>query len=152
MHLYCIGQGSPTVVFESGTGEYWLSWYKTPPEVAKFTRVCSFDRAGLGWSDPSPHPRTSRVMAQEFHTLLHNAGVPAPFVLAGHSLGGANTRVYASLYPADVVGIVFVDAVHPDGSRLCRMLLQKTLPHLFSHFQSMFCLKYLLAAVSRSHF
>ena len=117
MHLYCIGQGSPTVVLDSGTGEYWLSWYKVQPEIAKVTRVCSFDRAGLGWSDPSPNPRTSRVMAQELHTLLHNAGVPAPFVLAGHSLGGANTRVYTSLYPADVLGIVLVDAVHPDINR-----------------------------------
>lgn len=114
MHLYCVGQGFPTVVLDSGTGEYWLSWYKVQPQVANLTRVCSFDRAGLGWSDPSPNPRTSRVMAQELHSLLHNAGVPAPFVLAGHSLGGANTRVYASLYPDDVLGIVLIDAVHPD--------------------------------------
>src|SRR5215467_3014525 len=79
MHLYCIGQSLPAVVLDSGLGDNLLSWYKVQPEIAKVTRVCSFDRAGLGWSDSSPNPRTSHVMAQELHTLLHNAGVPPPF-------------------------------------------------------------------------
>jgi hypothetical protein len=72
MHLYCIGQGSPTVVLDSGIGDSWLSWRKVQPEVALFTRVCSYDRAGMGWSDKSPNPRTSRLIATELHTLLRS--------------------------------------------------------------------------------
>lgn len=117
MHIYCIGQGSPTVVLDSGLGDYWLSWYKVQPAIAQYARVCAYDRAGLGWSDPSPQPRTSRVFAEELHTLLYKAAVPGPYVLAGHSLGGLNTRMYASLYPADVVGMVLVDSSHPDQGR-----------------------------------
>jgi pimeloyl-ACP methyl ester carboxylesterase len=117
MHLYCIGQGSPTVVLDSGLGDSWLPWYKVQPPIAQFTRVCSYDRAGLGWSDPSPHPRTSRVIAEELHTLLHTAGMAGPFVLAGHSMGGMNVRMYARLFPAEVAGVVLVDSVHPDQQR-----------------------------------
>lgn len=114
MHLYCTGQGSPTVVLDSGMGDNWLVWRKTQPQIARFAYVCSYDRAGLGWSDPSPQPRNSRVMAQELHTLLHNAGVPGPYVLVGHSLGGYNVRMYVNLYPTDVLGVVLVDSAHPD--------------------------------------
>ena len=87
------------------------------PEVARLTRVCAYDRAGVGWSDPSPGPRTSRVFAEELHTLLHNAGVAPPFVLVGHSMGGLDVRMYASLYRAEVAGLVLVDASHPDQPR-----------------------------------
>ena len=114
MHLYCIGQGSPTVVLDSGLGDSWLPWYKVQPAIAQFTRVCSYDRAGLGWSDASPHPRTSKVIAEELHALLHNAGMTGPFVLVGHSFGGMNVRMYARLFPAEVTGVVLVDSVHPD--------------------------------------
>lgn len=117
MHLYCTGKGSPTVVLDSGLSNTWLDWYKVQPEVAKFTRVCAYDRAGVGWSDPSPGPRTSRVIAEELHTLLRNAGVAPPFVLAGHSIGGLHVRMYASLYRAEVAGLVLVDACHPDQPR-----------------------------------
>ena len=117
MHLYCIGQGSPTVVLESGLGDSWLPWYKVQPTIAQFTRVCSYDRAGLGWSDPSPHPRTSKVIAEELHTLLHTAGMAGPFLLVGHSFGGMNVRMYARLFPAEVAGVVLVDSVHPDQQR-----------------------------------
>jgi pimeloyl-ACP methyl ester carboxylesterase len=117
MHLYCIGQGSPTVVLDSGLGDSWLPWYKVQPPIAQFTRVCSYDRARLGWSDPSPHPRTSKVIAEELHTLLHTAGMTGPFVLAGHSMGGMNVRMYARLFPAEVAGVVLVDSVHPDQQR-----------------------------------
>jgi pimeloyl-ACP methyl ester carboxylesterase len=117
MHLYCIGQGSPTVVLDSGLGDSWLPWYKVQPPIAQFTRVCSYDRAGLGWSDPSPHPRTSKMIAEELHTLLHKAGMAGPFVLAGHSMGGMNVRMYARLFPAEVAGVVLVDSVHPDQQR-----------------------------------
>ena len=117
MHLYCIGQGSPTVVLDSGLSDTWLHWYKVQPEVAQFTRVCAYDRAGLGYSDPSPGPRTSRVIAEELHTLLHNAGVNPPLVLAGHSMGGLDSLMYASLYRSEVVGMVLVDSSHPDQLR-----------------------------------
>jgi pimeloyl-ACP methyl ester carboxylesterase len=117
MHLYCVGQGSPAVILDSGLSDTWLHWYKVQPQVAQFTRVCSYDRAGLGWSDPSPKPRTSRVIAEELHTLLMKAEVRPPFVLVGHSFGGLNVRMYASLYPSDVAGMVLVDACHPEQNQ-----------------------------------
>jgi len=117
MHLYCIGQGSPTVVLDSGLGDSWLPWYKVQPPIAQVTRVCSYDRAGLGWSDPSLHPRTSKLIAEELHTLLHATGMAGPFVLVGHSFGGMNVRMYARLFPAEVAGVVLVDSVHPDQQR-----------------------------------
>ena len=114
LHLYCVGQGSPTVILEAGGGNPWLSWYKVQPKVAAFTRVCAYDRAGLGWSDPSPRPRTAKVIAEELHTLLQNGGVTGPFVLVGHSLGGMDARMFANQYPSEVVGMVLVDSSHPD--------------------------------------
>jgi pimeloyl-ACP methyl ester carboxylesterase len=114
LHLYCIGKGSPTVILEAGGGNPWLSWYKVQPQIAQFTRVCAYDRAGLGWSDPSPKPPTATVIAAELHTLLHNAGVTGPFVMVGHSLGGMYVRMFASQYPAEVIGMVLVDSSHPD--------------------------------------
>jgi len=113
MHIYCTGQGSPTVVLDSGLGDYWLSWYKVQPRISQFTRVCSDDRAGLGWSNTSPYSRTSKIFAQELHTLLQRASIPAPYVLVGHSLGGMNVRMFAGLYPAEVVGIILVDSAYP---------------------------------------
>ena len=118
MHLVCTGQGSPTVVLDSGLSNSWLHWYKVQPEVAKFARVCSYDRAGLGWSDPRPGPRTSKVIAEELHTLLRNAGIAPPFVLVGHSIGGLNMQMYASLYRSEVSGMVLVDSVHADQRRV----------------------------------
>jgi pimeloyl-ACP methyl ester carboxylesterase len=114
MHIHCVGGGSPTVILEAGLGETWLTWYKVQPAVGRFARVCSYDRAGMGWSDPSPRPRTSKVIAEELHTLLQRADVAPPFVLVGHSHGGLDIREYADLFRTDVVGMVLVDAVHPD--------------------------------------
>lgn len=113
MHLYCIGQGSPTVVLESALGGYWLDWYKVQPQISQYTRVCSYERAGLGWSDASPQPSTSKVFAQELHTLLQKTAIPGPYVLTGHSLGGFNLRVFASLYPAEVLGILPANSKTP---------------------------------------
>ncbi len=114
MHMDCAGAGSPTVILESGLGDSYLSWRKVQPQIAKFTRVCSYDRAGLGYSEPSSQPRTSKVIAGELHTLLKAAGIAPPYVLVGHSMGGFNVRLYASLYPSEVTGMVLVDASHPD--------------------------------------
>jgi pimeloyl-ACP methyl ester carboxylesterase len=115
MHLDCTGQGAPTVVLESGLWNDWVVWYKVQPAISKFTQVCSYDRAGLGFSDPRPDQQPdSRNIAHNLHTLLANAGVNPPYVLVGHSLGGIHILVYQNLYPADVVGMVLVDSGHPD--------------------------------------
>jgi alpha/beta hydrolase fold len=114
LHLDCTGQGLPTVVFDSGLSDDSITWYKVQPEIAKVTRSCSYDRAGLGWSDPSPLPRTSRVVAEELHRLLKTAKIEGPFILVGHSLGGLNIRMFAALYPGDTAGVVLVDSAYPD--------------------------------------
>jgi pimeloyl-ACP methyl ester carboxylesterase len=116
LHIDCLGQGAPTVILDSGLGDSYISWRKVQPEIAKFTRVCSYDRAGLGYSDPSPHPRTSKVIAEELHKLLYSYSVDSmdPIVLVGHSMGGYDVRLYASLYRNQVAGMVLVDASHPD--------------------------------------
>src|SRR5829696_10339136 len=109
LHINCTGSGSPTVVIESGWGDSSAAWGWVQPEVAKTTRVCTYDRAGMGWSEPSPEPRTAREFAKELHTLLAKANEPGPYVLVGHSMGGYTVRVYAHDYPEEVVGLVFVD-------------------------------------------
>ncbi len=114
MHLDCTGRGSPTVILESGLADTWLAWYKVQPAISRFTRVCSYDRAGMGWSDPSPKSRDAKTIAGELHTLLHNAKIDPSFVMVGHSLGGFYVRMYANLYPTEVVGMVLIDATHPD--------------------------------------
>jgi pimeloyl-ACP methyl ester carboxylesterase len=114
MHINCVGRGSPTVILEAGTGDFSLIWAYIQPEVAKDTRVCSYDRAGFGWSEASPHPRTGKNMVAELHTLLVKANIQGPFVLVGHSLGGLLARVYAHNYPDEVVGLVLVDSAHEE--------------------------------------
>jgi pimeloyl-ACP methyl ester carboxylesterase len=114
MHIHCTGQGSPVVILESGLGDTYVSWRKVQPQIAKFARVCSYDRAGLGFSDSSSRPRTSKVMAEELHALLGAANIAPPYILVGHSMGGFNVRLFASLYRNEVAGMVLVDASHPD--------------------------------------
>ena len=114
LNLDCYGQGNPTVILDSGMGVPALGWIKVQPEVAKFARVCSYDRAGYGWSEPGPEPRTSLQIAAELKALLDAAGEKGPYVLVGHSFGGYNVRVFTGQYPNDVVGIVRVDASHED--------------------------------------
>jgi pimeloyl-ACP methyl ester carboxylesterase len=117
MHLDCTGEGSPTVILDSGLGDSYIPWRKVQPEIANFTRVCSYDRAGLGFSYYSHHPSTSRDFAKELHTLLHNAGIPSPYVLVGHSMGGFDVRLYASLFRTEVAGMVLVDSSHPEQQK-----------------------------------
>jgi len=114
MHINCIGQGSPTVILAAGTADFSTTWAYVQPEVARFTRVCSYDRAGMGWSEPSPLPLTANTIVEELHTLLVNANVERPYVLVGHSLGGMHMRMYAHNYPDEVLGLVQVDALHED--------------------------------------
>jgi pimeloyl-ACP methyl ester carboxylesterase len=114
LHLYCMGEGSPTVILETGLGTMSADWANIQPEVASTTRICAYDRAGVGWSDPGLQPRDPQQIAQELHTLLGEANIPGPYVLVGQSFGGLYTRMYAAQYPEDVVGMVLVDASHPD--------------------------------------
>ena len=114
MNIDCSGQGTPTVILESGSGGPSIDWLMVQPEIAKFTRVCSYDRAGYGWSDSGPEPRSSLQIAHELKQLLQAAGEEGPYLLVGHSMGGYDIRVYTGLYPSDVVGMVLVDASHED--------------------------------------
>ena len=113
LHLNCTGEtraSQPTVILEAGSGDFSVEWSLVQPGVAKFARVCSYDRGGDGWSDLGPHPRTMHQLVYELHTLLDKGGVKAPLVLVGHSYGGGLVRLYASTYPGDVVGMVLVEA------------------------------------------
>ena len=114
MNIDCSGHGSPTVILESGSGGPSIDWLMVQPEVAKFARVCSYDRAGYGRSDSGPEPRSSLQIARELKQLLQAAGEKGPYVLVGHSMGGYDIRVYTGLYPSDVAGVVLVDASHED--------------------------------------
>jgi pimeloyl-ACP methyl ester carboxylesterase len=114
LYLQCIGAGSPTVVLEAGLGSPSEVWGLVQPGVARFTRVCAYDRAGVGGSDAGPRPRTSGTIVAALHTLLRRAGVGGPYVLVGHSIGGFHARLYAHRYPREVAGMVLVDASHPD--------------------------------------
>jgi len=114
LHINCVGQGSPTVILESGLATMSADWANVQPQVANTTRVCSYDRAGTGWSEPGPEPRDPKQIARELHALLANAGIDGPYILVGQSFGGLYVRMYASQYPKEVEGMVLVDASHPD--------------------------------------
>lgn len=115
IHLLCRGEGSPTVVLDSGLGGCCLDWSLVQEEVARFTRVCSFDRPGYGWSDPRPGPRTSLVIVQELEELLASAGIDGPYIMAGHSFGGLNVRLFAARNRRKVGGLILVDGSHHEG-------------------------------------
>ena len=116
LHINCVGEGSPTVILESGLGAGSVDWANIQPEVANTTRVCAYDRAGSGWSEPGPGPGDPQQIAGELHTLLGNAGIDGPYVLVGHSFGGLYVRMYDDLYPNEVEGMVLVDSSHPEQS------------------------------------
>lgn len=117
MHIVCMGSGSPTVILDSGLGDSYISWRKVQPQIAQFARVCSYDRAGLGYSDFNLHARSSRAIAQELHALLQRADISPPYILCGHSMGGFDVRLYASLYRGEVAGIVLIDSAHPEQQK-----------------------------------
>src|SRR5204863_1246227 len=109
LNLYCMGSGSPTVVFDSGWGDWAPAWSKVQPEIAKWTRACSYDRAGTGFSDAGPMPRTSVRIAEELRTALHNAGVAGPYILVASAFGADNVRTFVERYMAETAGMVMVD-------------------------------------------
>jgi pimeloyl-ACP methyl ester carboxylesterase len=114
LHIWCSGVGTPTVILETGLGGSSVGWGFVQPAVAEFTRVCSYDRAGMGYSDPGPSPRTARRMAGELAQLLDHSGIDRPVVLVGASIGGLVVRVFASERAERAAGLVLVDATHED--------------------------------------
>jgi pimeloyl-ACP methyl ester carboxylesterase len=110
LHIQCVGTGSPTVVLDAGLGGMSLDWDLVQKEIAQTTQVCSYDRAGMGWSDSGPQPRTPGQVATELHALLTNAAIPGPYIMVGHSLGGKNVRMFTLQHPGEVAGMVLVDA------------------------------------------
>jgi len=134
LNISCSGAGGPPVIFESGGPGPGLEWEPLQTEVAKFTQACWYDRAGEGWSDPGPFPRTSVAIVSDLHELLKRAGVPVPYVFAGASIGGLNSRVYGGLYPKEVAGMVLIDSAHEDESlRAPKFYLGHTVPRFLWH-------------------
>jgi pimeloyl-ACP methyl ester carboxylesterase len=135
LHLHCTGAGHPSIVLDAALGASSLSWSLVQPALAKMSRVCSYDRAGFGWSDAGPMPRTAGRIADELRTLLDRGGVPPPFLLVGHSFGGLVVQIFAQRFRRDTAGMVLVDPAHAEdwarpapkeqvlidrGVRLCR--------------------------------
>ena len=110
LHINCVGQDGPTVVLDAGSGGFSAQWVRVQREVSHTTRVCAYDRAGMGWSEMGPEPRDARQITGELHTLLSNAGIEEPYVLVGHSFGGMYMQTYAARYPEEVAGVALVDS------------------------------------------
>lgn len=145
LHVYCVGEGSPTLVLEAGMSESSLTWAAIQPDLAEQTqtRVCAYDRAGAGWSDsaPSDSPRHVQNIVSDLHTLLTNADIIGPYVFVGHSLGGFVIRLYAAQYPDDVVGMVFVDSAHEN--------VTEAVPEFASALQAQGSMQSTFAALAR---
>jgi len=135
LHIHCTGEGSPSIILDAALGGSSLSWSLVQPELAKLSRVCSYDRAGFGWSDAGPMPRTAGRIADELRTLLDRAGVSPPFLPVGHSFGGLVALIFAHRFRSQTAGLVLVDPAHAEdwvkpapkeqvqidrGVRLCR--------------------------------
>jgi pimeloyl-ACP methyl ester carboxylesterase len=114
LNLYCSGEGTPTVILETGGNSPGYEWLLQQSRMAGFTRACWYDRAGVGWSDPPSSPRTSASVARDLHEALGRAGVLPPYVMAGGSVGGEYVRIYTARYPTDVAGLVLIDSAVPD--------------------------------------
>ena len=115
LHINCVGQGSPTVVLDAGSGGFSAQWVRVQRELSGTKRVCAYDRAGMGWSEGGPDPRDARQITGELHTLLGKAGIEGPYVLVGHSFGGMYMQTYAARYPDEVAGVALVDSpTEPD--------------------------------------
>jgi pimeloyl-ACP methyl ester carboxylesterase len=128
LHINCMGQGSPTVILDAGAGMWSTSWWWVQHDLAATTRVCSYDRTGMGWSDPGPGPGSLDGIqtVKELHLLLEKAGERGPFVYVGHSLGGMLARIYYQQYPNDLVGMVLVEPGDPQLLLVVNPSLQRT--------------------------
>ena len=122
MNILCIGAGSPTVILEAGLGDQIRAWAMVQPQISRRTRVCSYDRAGLGFSDGSPRSGTSSNAVADLHELLIAAGIKPPYILVGHSLGGMYVRLYTDKYRAEIAGLVLVDPVSEEQGRRFALL------------------------------
>jgi len=114
LHYRCEGSGAPAVILEAGIAASSVSWSLVQPEIAGFTRVCSYDRAGLAWSEYTAIPRKMAVLVSELRSLLQQAAIPPPYILVGHSFGGVIIRAFARAHAQEVAGLVFVDTLHPE--------------------------------------
>lgn len=130
-HLYCTGEnqsGSPTVILEAGGGDHLYTWYTLQREISRFTRVCSYDRAGIGWSEAAAGRRTAGQIADELSVLLQTALEPGPYVMVGHSYGGLIARIFAARHPQDVAGLVLIDSTNAEDIVTYAPLLLKIVP------------------------
>ncbi|HEX3462933.1 MAG TPA: alpha/beta hydrolase [Candidatus Elarobacter sp.] len=148
LNLYCTGQGSPAVVLEAGGGDDMLDWRFVQPEIAKRTRVCSYDRAGAGFSDPGPPPRDASAVATDLHALLARAGITGPFVLVGYSDGAQYSRLYADRYANDLAGLVLVEPGYESDEE--ERQLQAAAPEVARDAQSRMALARRCAAASQN--
>lgn len=131
LHYYCVGSGSPTIVIDGGIGGASVEWHGIQTALGKKTRICSYDRAGYGWSDPGPAPRTTSRTVTELRRMLKRAEIPPPYLLVGHSFGGFTARYFAALYPEEVVGVVLVESSHP-AAGLPKVATRGRAPHPFA--------------------
>ena len=114
MHIDCVGQGCPTVVLDTALGAMSASWVRVQQEVSGTTRVCAYDRSGMGWSESGPEPRGAKQITGELHALLEGTGIDSSYVLVGHSFGGLYTQTYAARYPEEVAGVALIESSHPE--------------------------------------
>ena len=114
MHINCIGNKSPTIILDSGTGGFSLEWKNIQHSLSQYVRVCAYDRAGYGWSDMGPLPRTTKRITHELHTLLQNAGIHGPYIMVGHSFGGFTAQYFARNFNNEIAGIVLIDSSHEE--------------------------------------
>lgn len=128
LHIQCVGQGQPTVVLEGGVPEWSIHWQTLQPSLATGTRVCAYDRAGYGWSDAGPTPRTAQQLVTELHTLLTNAGESGPYVLVAHSFWGPAALLYQHTYAQEVVGMVLIETWGPNLFSPTPDVIEQALP------------------------
>lgn len=136
LHLYCVGEGSPTILLEPGFARFSLNMRATQEQLSALTRVCAYDHAGFGWSEPGPLPRTTQQLSDELAALLDNAGIEPPYILIAHSLGGFVARLFVTQHGETVAGVVLLDATPPEflldpisdqSDQMLQLILQGTL-------------------------
>lgn len=147
LHLYCTGSGSPTVILESGSINTYMSWSRVQPEVAEFTRVCSYDRAGLGWSSAIEKPLSGSQITENLHRLLNEVGIKPPYILAGHSRGGLYVRAFQEQYPETVSGLILVDSAFEPEFKDTPEVLKQSLNQAFEQAGLLFKLGSWLAPI-----